>query len=40
MQKFRTENNLKFAEELFDSYFGKEILLYTPLLNGIPKGLK
>ena len=34
MQKFHTDNNIKFVEgnKLIGSYFGKESLLYTPLL--------
>ena len=43
MQKFHIENNIKFVEgnKLIGSYFGKEILLYTPLLKWyLQKGLK
>ena len=43
MQKFHVENNIKFVEgnKLIGSYFGKEILLYTPLLKWyLQKGLK
>ena len=34
MQKFHTENNIKFNQgnKLIGSYFGKEIVLYSPLL--------
>ena len=34
MQKFHTENNIKFVEgnKLIGSDFGKEIFLYTPIL--------
>jgi len=43
MQNFHKENNIKFVEgnKLVGSYFGKEIVLYTPLLKWyIQKGLK
>ena len=43
MQNYHTQNNIKFMEgnKLIGSYFGKEILLYTPLLKWyIKKGLK
>jgi hypothetical protein len=34
MQTYHTENNIPFIKgnKLIDSFFGKEILLYTPLL--------
>ena len=32
MQKFHIENNIKFVEGIC-SYFGKEMLFYTPILN-------
>ena len=43
MQNFHTENNIKFQKgnKLIGSYFGKEILLYTPLLKWyLQHGLK
>ena len=37
MQVYHNNNIIKFVKstKLIGSYFGKEILLYTPLLNGI-----
>jgi hypothetical protein len=43
MQNYHTQNNIKFMEgnKLIGSYFGKEILLYTPLLKWyLQQGLK